>query len=93
MKKNFKTILIVLGNNAPLNSWSKNEKLAYWINTYNAFIIKLILDHYSVKSIRDIKEPWDIEFIDIADKTYSLGAIEHEILRKMNEPRILALIC
>ncbi len=80
--------LNVLKTHAPSESWTKNEKLAYWINAYNAFTVKLILDNYPVKSIKDIKNPWDQEFIVIANKTYSLGDIEHKILRKMDEPRI-----
>lgn len=72
----------------PEKSWSKNETLAYWINAYNAFTIKLIIENYPLKSIKDIKDPWDKKFISIAGKMYSLNNIEHEILRKMNEPRI-----
>jgi hypothetical protein len=80
--------LEILQKNTPLNSWTKNEKLAYWINAYNAFTIRLILDHYPVKSIKDIRDPWGKEFITIGKNTYSLEDIEHKILRKMNEPRI-----
>ena len=76
-----------------------NEQLAFWINAYNAFTIKLILDHYPVKSIRDIKQgdkgPWDIVWIKIGGKIFSLNHIEHEIIRKQfDEPRIhMALVC
>ncbi len=72
----------------PKKSWRKNEKLAYWINAYNAFTIKLIVDNYPLKSIKDIEAPWDKKFIPIDGKLISLNHIEHEILRKMNEPRI-----
>ena len=72
----------------PKDSWSKNETLAYWINAYNAFTIKLIIDNYPVKSINDISQPWDKKFIPINGNLMSLNEIEHEILRKMNEPRI-----
>lgn len=82
------TYLDELSANVPQKSWSKNAVLAYWINAYNAFTVKLILDHYPVKSIKDIKRPWDQEFIVLGNRTYSLGDIEHEILREMNEPRI-----
>ena len=75
-------------NTPPLKSWEKEEKLAYWINAYNAFIIKLIVDNYPLKSIKDIKAPWDKKFIPIDGELISLNYIEHEILRKMNEPRI-----
>ncbi|EGV43402.2 DUF547 domain-containing protein [Bizionia argentinensis JUB59] len=79
---------------SPKDSWSNNEILAYWINAYNAFTVKLIIDNYPLKSIKDIKNPWDQEFIPINGKYISLNYIEHEILRNMNEPRIhFAIVC
>ncbi|MEJ2113082.1 MAG: DUF547 domain-containing protein [Flavobacteriaceae bacterium] len=72
----------------PKDTWSKNQKLSYWINAYNAFTIKLIIDNYPVNSINDISHPWDKKFIPINGNLMSLNEIEHEILRKMNEPRI-----
>lgn len=80
--------LDMLAKNLPQKNWSKNATLAYWINAYNAFTVKLILDNYPVKSIKDIKKPWDQEFIILENRAFSLGDIEHKILRKMNEPRI-----
>lgn len=78
----------------PNKSWSQEERLAYWINAYNAFTIKLIIDHYPIKSIKDIKNPWDQEFIPIGKQLMSLNQIEHDILRKMKEPRIhFAIVC
>lgn len=63
---------------------SKQEKMAFWINAYNAFTVKLIVDNYPTNSIKDLKggKPWDAKFISIGGKTYSLNDIEHEILRK-----------
>lgn len=79
---------------SPNENWTKQEKLAYWINTYNAFTIKLIIDNYPVTSIKDIKSPWDQEFIPINGEMISLNHIEHKILRNMNEPRIhFAIVC
>lgn len=74
----------------------ENEQLAYWINAYNAFTVKLILNHYPVKSIKDISDglpmvdsPWDIKFFKIKGVDFDLNTIEHEILRKrLKEPRI-----
>lgn len=83
--------LSILEKNLPEDSWSRNQQLAYWINAYNAFTIKLILDHYPVVSIMDIDDgkPWDTKWIELGDQTFSLNHIEHEIIRpQFNEPRI-----
>ena len=45
-----------LSNCTPSAKWNKEEKLAYWINVYNAFTVKLIVEHYPVASIKDIKK-------------------------------------
>jgi hypothetical protein len=77
--------------------WSRNEKLSYWINTYNAFTIKLILNNYPVSSIMKIDggNPWDTKWIELGNNTYSLNQIENDIIRpQFNDPRIhFALNC
>ncbi|MBT8184218.1 MAG: DUF547 domain-containing protein [Eudoraea sp.] len=80
--------LEILAKNSPEASWDKNERLAYYINLYNAATVKLILDNYPVKSIKDLKSPWDRKWVRSGSETLSLGQIEHKILRKMKEPRI-----
>ena len=70
------------------SSWSKKDKMAFWINVYNAFTIKLILNNYPVKSIKEIDKPWDQKFFSIDGKSMSLGEVEHNILRKFGDPRI-----
>ncbi|WP_243398888.1 DUF547 domain-containing protein [Hanstruepera neustonica] len=83
-----------LNNNTPNKNWSKNETLAYWINAYNALTIDLILRNYPVKSIKDIKDPWDQKYYSFNGQMLSLNQIEHDILRKMDEPRIhFAIVC
>ncbi len=77
-----------LSIHSPSNNWNKNEKLAYYINIYNAATIKLILDNYPIKSIKDIKNPWLKKRVMIKGKEWSLGGIEYKILRKMDEPRM-----
>ena len=83
-------------------NWTKDERLAYWINAYNAFTIELILKHYPISSIKDIKDGtafinsvWDISFIKIEGQEYDLNNIEHNIIRKkFDEPRIhAAIVC
>ena len=85
--------------------FSKKQKIAFFINAYNIFTIRLILDHYPLKSIKDIKEegltsfflnnPWKIEFFELLGKKRYLDWIEHDILRsKFKETRShFALVC
>lgn len=69
--------------------WSRAQKMAYWINAYNVFTVKLIVDNYPLKSITDLKEPWKQKFITLDGKKYSLNQIENEILRpQFNDARI-----
>lgn len=72
-----------LSENAGLKDASRAQKMAFWINAYNAHTVKLILKNYPLKSIRDIYSgnPWDVKWIILGDKTYSLNQIEHDILR------------
>lgn len=85
--------LAYIQNNEPTKDSSSNKKKAFWINTYNAYTIKIILNNYPLKSIRDIKidgkTAWKIPFVKVGQKRYTLDQIEHEILRKkFNDPRI-----
>jgi len=82
---------------APFAELSRDEKLALLINGYNAFTLRLIVDNYPLKSIRDIpsQKRWDDKRWKIAGKTRSLSQIEHEEIRpKFKEPRVhFALVC
>ena len=78
---------------------TKNGKLAYWINAYNALTIEGILRVYPTTSIRNHTPKigyniWDNLKLTSGDELVSLNHIEHEILRKMSEPRIhFAIVC
>ena len=87
-------ILAILKSKPEFDSISREEKLAFWINAYNALTIDLIIKNYPVKSIKDIKNPWEQRLWQFGDKWYNLEDIEHKILRKMDEPRIhFAIVC
>lgn len=91
---------ILSAANPKADNWSRDEQMAFWINAYNAFTVKLIIDNYPVSSIKDIKKGiafvnsvWDIQFIKIGGDTYDLNNIEHKILRsKFKDARIHAAI-
>ncbi|MFD0963599.1 DUF547 domain-containing protein [Pseudofulvibacter geojedonensis] len=87
-KSVFNTYLKTLETNLPEDNWTHNDKLAYWMNVYNAFTIKLIIDNYPTNSIKDIKDAWDARFFKLGKKWYNLNEVEHKILRKMGDARI-----
>ena len=88
----------LLSSTPPTDSWSKDEQLAFWLNTYNAFTVQLIVDNYPVKSIKDLNPPlsvplvhtvWTSTKFKIGDKEYSLDDVENKVLRgKFADPRI-----
>ena len=87
-KSELDAIVSQFTKNQPTTKWSKNEKLAYYINLYNINTLKAVVDNYPTKSIKDIDKVWDKKFISSGKVKISLSDVENKILRKMNEPRI-----
>lgn len=71
---------------------SNDEKLAYWINTYNVLTVDLITREKETESIKNLgtlfKNPWKRFAWKINGTNYTLDGIEHGIIRKLNDPRI-----
>lgn len=79
---------------------ARDAQFAAWANLYNAVTLKVILDHYPVKSIRDIKStgvldpkallgPWVTKRVTVEGVRYSLDDIENLVLRaKFKDPRV-----
>jgi hypothetical protein len=89
---------------APVQRLPEAERLALWINAYNAYTIELINRHEERSSIRNInralgfirgKGPWKERMAEVGGETWTLDEIEHEIIRpEFGEPRIhFALVC
>jgi Protein of unknown function, DUF547 len=86
-----------------IDEYSRAEQMAYWINLYNALIVRLIIEHYPVASIRDIGGgpgadgggPWAEALIEVEGTPLSLNDIVHRILRPIwRDPRVhYALAC
>ena len=77
---------------------SYNAQLAFWVNAYNALVIKGAVNHYPTTSVRKVK--WFGGFFyrlkfQVAGKTYTLNQIEHDIIRtEFVDPRIhFILVC
>lgn len=79
---------------------SREEQLAFWINAYNAVTIKGILNEYPTSSIRNHTAKlvgyniWKNLKLIVGGKLISLDDMEHQVLRRMGEPRIhFAIVC
>lgn len=96
-----------LVNPAEFDSWSDQQKIAFWINAYNALTLEAIIRNYPIESslvrsivypknsIRQIPGVWDNLRFVVAGREITLNEIEHGALRsRFNEPRIhVALVC
>ena len=80
-------------------SWSREERMAFWINAYNVLTLQAIVNHYPIRggwfsrgqspSIRQIPGVWTTLNWPVAGKTVTLDDIEHKILRpQFADPRI-----
>ena len=76
-------------------NYNRNEQFAYWVNLYNALTVEIILKHYPVSSIKQIRYwsslfgPWSKKVAKVAGEKISLNDIEHRILRPIwQDPRI-----
>ncbi len=81
----------------PVSQLNRGQQQALWINLYNALTVQVILEHYPVKSIRDIDispglfsdGPWGKKLIVVEGTPLSLDDIEHRILRPIwKDPRL-----
>lgn len=79
--------------------WSREQRLAFWINAYNVFTLRVIVDHYPIasgwltlqprNSIRQIDGVWTDLTWQAAGRSVTLDQIEHQIIRPtFGEPRI-----
>lgn len=77
-------------------SFDLQQKLALWLNAYNALAVKLVLDHYPIQeansaypanSIRQIPNTWEAVSAKIAGRNVSLYTIAHDILRRDRDCR------
>lgn len=87
-------------NPAILMTLSKEQRIAFWINTYNFCTIQVILDNYPIQpkwymiiypdnSIMQISGAWTKEFFDIQREEYTLQEIEQDfLLKRYKDPRI-----
>jgi hypothetical protein len=82
---------------ATYQAWPRERKMAFWINAYNAFVLRTIVDHYPIKgsgknypasSIRQIPGAFEQIKHRAAGRTVTLDEIEKTILPEFQEPRV-----
>lgn len=91
----------------PIRFENDHDRLAFWINTYNAYTLKVVANGYPLQSINELhtggltlgtllkKTVWDRPLAIVNGRRLTLNAIEHEIIRaRFHEPRAhFALVC
>ena len=83
---------------ASLGQLEEAERIAFWLNVYNAYTIQLVASRGERESIRNInksfgllrlKGPWTEDLVRAAGQTLTLDDVEHRILRHdFSEPRV-----
>jgi Protein of unknown function, DUF547 len=85
--------------------WTDKEKIAFWINAYNALTLEVVIDHYPIKagflaslvypsnSIRQVPGVWGQITFSLMGRPTTLDDIEGRLRKEFQEPRIhLALV-
>jgi hypothetical protein len=92
---------------AELAAWPREDRLAFWINAYNAFVLMSVVEHYPLtrhtlvglafpaNSIWQVPDVWKAEHWHAAGRVVSIDMIEHQIIRPtFREPKVhFALVC
>ena len=102
-----KTLLDEFDNLDPneYNSWTKEDKIAFWLNAYNIQMLKIITNNYPIRSsrirrvfwpptsIRHIPGIWDKYKFLVMDEQFTLTEIEQRFFRReFGEPRVFLAI-
>ena len=82
---------------AAYEGWNKDQRAAFWLNAYNALILKTVVDHYPIRgraseypssSIRQIPGAFESLPHRAAGRSVTLDAIEKTVLAQFHDPRL-----
>ena len=82
--------------NASTDKLSREERLAFWLNAYNALVLRTVIDHYPIqtrsseyppRSIRQIPGAFERLTHHVAGRTLTLDQIEQTVLPEFHDPR------
>jgi hypothetical protein len=87
-------IIELIATTDPKSLVTTTDKLTFYINSYNALVIKTILDGKSPSNIFSRISFFNGPEYNVAGQSLNLNDLEHKIIRPLNEPRIhFALVC
>lgn len=92
---------------ADMSGLTEQEEIALWLNAYNAYMLKIVCDHYPLKNLNRLhfgglvtsallgKTVWDRRIAVVSGEKYTLKKIDHGIIRtKFKDPRLqFAMSC
>ena len=88
------SVIELIATTDPKSLVTTTDKLTFYINSYNALVIKTILDGKSPSNIFSRISFFNGPEYNVAGKSLSLNDLEHKVIRPLNEPRIhFALVC
>ena len=79
------------------DAWPREEKMAFWVNAYNAFVLQTVVDRYPMRgasprypagSIRQIPGAFETTRHRAAGRSVTLDEIEKTIVPEFKEPRL-----
>ena len=82
---------------ASIDKASRDEQIAFWLNAYNALVLRTVIDHYPIqgrsagypaRSIRQIPGAFDRLTYRVAARTLTLDQIEQTMLAGFHDPRV-----
>ncbi len=82
---------------ASLDTASPQEQVAFWLNAYNAIVLKTVVDHYPIPtrtrdfppgSIRQIPGAFERATYRVAGRTLTLDQLEQTVLPTFHDPRL-----
>lgn len=82
---------------ATYDRWTREQKMAFWVNAYNVFVLQTVINHYPIRgrsatypssSIRQIPGAFEQTRHRAAGRSVTLDEIEKKILPEFKEPRL-----
>ena len=86
---------------ASIESAPREEQIAFWINAYDAIVLRTVVDHYPIQgaskaypphSIRQIPGAFDKTAHRVAGRSLTLDQIEQTVLSEFHDPRVFLAI-